>query len=154
MVTATVPPIALESLMNAARIFAATTVESVAQIGDTVTLPQLRILVLASTRPSVNNSDVAQALDVHLSSASRTCDRLVRSGLLSRQALPSDRRRVELILTCEGQKLVAEVTARRRATFSRILRQMSADDQTALSQALDVFVNLADEQAGRVLLQL
>lgn len=154
MVTATVPPIALESLMNAARIFAATTVESVAQIGDTVTLPQLRILVLASTRPSVNNSDVAQALDVHLSSASRTCDRLVRSGLLSRQALPSDRRRVELILTCEGQRLVAEVTARRRATFSRILRQMSADDQTALSQALDVFVNLADEQAERGLLQL
>ena len=154
MVTATVPPIALESLMTAARIFAATTVESVAQIGDTVTLPQLRILVLASTRPSVNNSDVAQALDVHLSSASRTCDRLVRSGLLSRQALPSDRRRVELILTCEGQKLVAEVTARRRATFSRILRQMSADDQTALSQALDVFVNLADEQAERGLLQL
>jgi DNA-binding MarR family transcriptional regulator len=154
MVTATVPPIALESLMNAARIFAATTVESVAPIGDTVTLPQLRILVLASTRPSVNNSDVAQALDVHLSSASRTCDRLVRSGLLSRQALPRDRRRVELILTCEGQKLVAEVTARRRATFSRILRQMSADDQTALSQALDVFVNLADEQAERVLLQL
>jgi DNA-binding MarR family transcriptional regulator len=154
MVTATVPPIALESLMNAARIFAATTVESVAPIGDTVTLPQLRILVLASTRPSVNNSDVAQALDVHLSSASRTCDRLVRSGLLSRQALPRDRRRVELILTCEGQKLVAEVTARRRATFNRILRQMSADDQTALSQALDVFVNLADEQAERVLLQL
>jgi len=154
MVTATVPPIALESLMAAARIFAATTVESVAQIGDTVTLPQLRILVLASTRPSVNNSDVAQALDVHLSSASRTCDRLVRSGLLSRQALPSDRRRVELILTCEGQRLVAEVTARRRATFSRILRQMSADDQTALSQALDVFVDLADEQAERGLLQL
>ena len=154
MVTAAPPPIALESLMNAARIFAATTAESVAQIGDTVTLPQLRILVLASTRPSVNNSDVAQALDVHLSSASRTCDRLVRSGLLSRQALPRDRRRVELILTCEGQKLVAEVTARRRATFNRILRQMSADDQTALSQALDVFVNLADEQAERVLLQL
>lgn len=154
MVTATVPPIALESLMAAARIFAATTVESVAQIGDTVTLPQLRILVLASTRPSVNNSDVAQALDVHLSSVSRTCDRLVRSGLLSRQPLPSDRRRVELILTCEGQRLVAEVTARRRATFSRILRQMSADDQTALSQALDVFANLADEQAERGLLQL
>jgi DNA-binding MarR family transcriptional regulator len=154
MVTATVPPIALESLMIAARIFAATTVESVAQIGDTVTLPQLRILVLASTRSSVNNSDVAQALDVHLSSASRTCDRLVRSGLLSRQALPSDRRRVELILTCKGQRLVAEVTARRRATFSRILTQMSADDQMALSQALDVFVNLADEQAERGLLQL
>lgn len=51
MVTATVPPIALESLMAAARIFAATTVKSVAQIGDTVTLRQLRILVLASTRP-------------------------------------------------------------------------------------------------------
>lgn len=153
MVTAAPPPIALESLMNAARIFAATTAESVAQIGDTVTLPQLRILVLASTRPSVNNSDVAQALDVHLSSASRTCDRLVRSGLLSRQTLPSDRRRIELTLTAQGQKLLAQVTAHRSASFSRILRQMSADDQTALSQALDVFVDLADELEQRGLLQ-
>ena len=153
MVTATAPSIALESLMRAARIFAATTAESVAQIGDTVTLPQLRVLMLASTRPSVKNSDVAQALDVHLSSASRTCDRLVRFGLLSRQALPSDRRRVELTLTPEGQKLLAQVTAHRRATFSRILKPMSADDQTALSQALETFVDLADEQEQRGLLQ-
>ena len=101
----------------------------------------------------MNNSDVAQALDVHLSSASRTCDRLVRSGLLSRQTLPSDRRRIELTLTAQGQKLLAQVTAHRSAWFSRILRRMSADDQTALSQALDVFVDLADELEQRGLLQ-
>jgi hypothetical protein len=42
--------IALDSLMSAARIFAGITAESIAQTGDAVTLPQLRVLVLASTR--------------------------------------------------------------------------------------------------------
>ena len=152
--TPRVPLIALESLMSAARIFAGITAESVAQVGDAVTLPQLRVLVLASARPALNNSDVAQALDVHLSSASRTCDRLVRAGLLSRRASPADRRCVELALTPEGEDLLATITAHRRAAFGRVLTRMPPEDQLALSQALGAFTDLADEEIERRLTQL
>jgi DNA-binding MarR family transcriptional regulator len=143
------PLIALDSVMRAARIFAGITAESVAQTDDAVTLPQLRVLVLASTRPALNNTEVADALDVHLSNASRTCDRLVQAGLLSRRESPTDRRRVELSLTREGEKLLAAITGHRQAAFSRILKQMPPQDQLALANALDSFTDLADEHIER-----
>jgi DNA-binding MarR family transcriptional regulator len=152
--TITEPLIALDSVMRAARIFAGITAESVAQTGDAVTLPQLRVLVLASTRPALNNTEVADALDVHLSNASRTCDRLVQAGLLSRRESSTDRRRVELSLTREGEKLLATITAHRQAAFSRILQQMPPQDQLALAHALDSFTDLADEHIERRYTQL
>jgi DNA-binding MarR family transcriptional regulator len=69
----------MQTLMNAARIFAPITAESVAQVGEGVTLPQLGVLVLASQPGHLNASGVAETLDVHLSSASRICDRLVQA---------------------------------------------------------------------------
>lgn len=145
---------ALDSLMGAARIFAGITAESIAQTGDAVTLPQLRVLVLASTRSALNNTEVAEALDVHLSNASRTCDRLVQAGMLSRRASPHDRRRVELSLTALGEDLLGTITAHRRAAFSRTLQQMPPDEQQALARALDAFTNLADEMSERRFAQL
>ena len=152
--TITEPLIALDSVMRAARSFAGITAESVAQTGDAVTLPQLRVLVLASTRPALNNTEVADALDVHLSNASRTCDRLVQADLLSRRESPTDRRRVELSPTRKGEKLLATITAHRQAVFSRILQQMSPQEQLALAHALDSFIDLADEHIERRYTQL
>ena len=104
----------METLLNAARIFTAITAESLAQVGEGVTVPQLRVLVLASQPGHLNATAVAAALDVHLSSASRTCDRLVQAGLLDRRDLPEDRRHVELTLTPAGQRLLATVNDHRR----------------------------------------
>jgi DNA-binding MarR family transcriptional regulator len=140
----------METLLNAARIFTAITAESVAQVGEGVTVPQLRVLVLASQPGRLNATAVAAALDVHLSSASRICDRLVQAGLLDRRDLPEDRRHVELTLTPAGQRLLASVNDHRRDVFTRILRRMAAADRAALTQALSQFVAAADEYAERV----
>ena len=96
----------VETLLGASRIFGAITAESVVQVGEGVTLPQLRVLVLASQPGHLNATGVAEALDVHLSSASRICDRLVQAGLLDRRDLPRDRRNVELTLTRAGERLL------------------------------------------------
>jgi DNA-binding MarR family transcriptional regulator len=135
----------METLLNAARIFTAITAESVAQVGEGVTVPQLRVLVLASQPGHLNATAVAAALDVHLSSASRICDRLVQAGLLDRRDLPEDRRHVELTLTPAGQRLLATVNDHRRDVFTRILRRMAAADRAALTQALSEFVTAAGE---------
>lgn len=135
----------METLLNAARIFTAITAESVAQVGEGVTVPQLRVLVLASQPGHLNATAVAAALDVHLSSASRICDRLVQAGLLDRRDLPEDRRHVELTLTPAGQRLLASVNDHRRDVFTRILRRMAAADRAALTQALSEFVAAASE---------
>ena len=135
----------METLLNAAHIFAAITAESIAQVGDGVTLPQLRVLVLASQPRHLNATGVAEALGVHLSSASRICDRLVRAGLLHRRDLPQDRRHVVLTLTPAGERLLVSVNDHRRDAFTRILRRMAAADRAALSQALSEFVAAAGE---------
>ena len=129
--------------MRAARNFAGVIAESLAQV-DEVTLPQLRVLVLASRRPALSNSDVAAALHVHLSNATRICDRLVAAGLLHRQESKADRRRVVLTLTARGDQVVAAVMNYRRTALVRILQQMPPETHDAFMAALDLFSSAAE----------
>jgi DNA-binding MarR family transcriptional regulator len=138
----------VETLLSAARVFSAITAESIAQVGEGVTLPQLRVLVLASQPGHLNATGVAEALGVHLSSASRICDRLVQAGLLDRRDLPRDRRNVELTLTSAGERLLETLNEHRREVFARLLRRMDAAEQDALTQALNRFIVAADEYGG------
>jgi DNA-binding MarR family transcriptional regulator len=139
----------METMLTAARVFAAITAESIAQSGAGVTLPQLRVLVLASRPGPLNATGVAEALDVHLSTASRICDRLVQGGLLDRRDRPEDRRQVELTLTDDGRELLSKVTDHRRAVFGHILRRMDADGRTSLIHALTEFINAAEDYDAR-----
>jgi DNA-binding MarR family transcriptional regulator len=134
----------MEAMLTAARVFAAITAEAIAQAGAGITLPQLRVLVLASRPGPLNATGVAEALDVHLSTASRICDRLVQGGLLDRRDRPEDRRQVELTLTDDGQKLLSKVTDHRQAVFGRILRRMDSDGRKSLIEGLTEFVNAAE----------
>jgi DNA-binding MarR family transcriptional regulator len=136
----------VETVVDAARVFSAVTAESIAQAGDGVTLPQLRVLTLASTAGSLNNSQVADALGVHISNASRICERLVQAGLLSRRDSPSDRRQVELTLTIEGRRVLDVVTNHRRGLFRRVLVHLSEEQRSNLGQALEDFTESADRQ--------
>jgi DNA-binding MarR family transcriptional regulator len=140
---------ALDAVVRASRFFAAVTAESIAQAGDGVTLPQLRVLVLASTVGTLNNTAVAEALDVHISNASRLCDRLVQAGLLTRRDAPSDRRQVELSLTLKGAELVEAVFSHRREVFGRTLKAMRPQEHRALAGALTSFAEIGEEQLDR-----
>jgi DNA-binding MarR family transcriptional regulator len=139
----------MDTLLSAARVFAAITAEAIAQVEEGVTLPQMRVLVLASQPGQLNATGVAQALDIHLSSASRICDRLVQAGLLDRRDLPQDRRNVELTLTPAGERLLASVNDHRREVFRRILRRMDSAERESLAAALSVFVGAAEEYSTR-----
>jgi len=141
----------VETVVRAARVFSAVTAESIAQAGAGITLPQLRVLVLASTSSELNNNAVAEALDVHISNASRICERLVQAGLLRRRHAPSDRRQVQLDLTPEGTRLVSAVADHRRTIFSQTLSAMDDDGQTRLVAALEAFIDVTEVHViGRV----
>ncbi len=135
----------VEVMVAAARVFAGITAESLARAGAGITLPQLRVLVLASTSATLNATEVATALDIHLSTSSRLCDRLVQAGLLDRRDRPDDRRQLLLTLTDEGRELLSMITEHRRTVFSRILRRLDPADSAALAQSLGSFIEAAHE---------
>jgi DNA-binding MarR family transcriptional regulator len=86
----------VEAVMLAARVLVGVSAQSVAALDDTVTLPQLRVLVMVSSRGQLNLGAVAAGLGVHASNATRTVDRLVVAGLISRSEDPTDRRHLAL----------------------------------------------------------
>lgn len=131
--------------MLAARALVAVIARSVAEVEATVTVPQLRILVLVATRDQVNLGSVAAELGVHPSNASRACDRLVEAGLLRRRDSTTDRRNLVLELSPQGEELVASVIENRRAAMQAILSRMSTQDRTGLAPALRAFAAAAGE---------
>jgi len=142
---------ATELLVSASRALVAIAARSLGRVEDQVTLPQYRALVVLATRGALRPVDLADALDVTPSTATRMCDRLVRKGLMERAHRDSDRREVELRLSAEGRRLVNEVTARRRRDLRRVLSRISASDQASLIQALRVFTDAAGEATDTAL---
>jgi DNA-binding MarR family transcriptional regulator len=134
--------------MAAARVFVGVVAASVAEVDDTVTAPQLRVLVLTASRGPWNMAAVAEALQVHPSNATRTVDRLVQSGLLLRRDSPMDRRNVELTLSRRGQTLVRSVMDHRRRALERVLQAMPADCRHDLVPALQSFADAAGEPSA------
>lgn len=120
---------------------------SIAEVDDSVTVPQLRVLVMVDTRGPLNLAAVAAGLSVNPSNASRICERLIRAGLLDRQESPDDRRNIVLSLTDAGGRLVHRVTKHRRTAITRVLRDMDAQDRELLKTALDRFATAAGEPA-------
>ncbi|MEE2034910.1 MarR family transcriptional regulator [Rhodococcus sp. CC-R104] len=131
--------------MWASRALVGIAAASVAEVEDTVTMPQLRILVLIGTHGPVNLAAVAETLEVNPSNASRAVDRLMKAGLLDRRDSPADRRNVHLTLTQAGAALVETVSSHRRRAIAAVLARMESEDRDALAVALRRFAATAGE---------
>src|SRR5262249_26208939 len=116
-----------------------------AGVADDVTLPQYRALVVLASRGSQRVADLAEALGVLPSTATRMTDRLVAKGLVRRARLPHDRRTVRVALSAQGRALVAEVTARPREEIGRVMAEVPQEAWPRLVAALRMFAQAAGE---------
>jgi DNA-binding MarR family transcriptional regulator len=135
----------VDAFIGASRALVAVAARSLADLGEEVTLPQYRALVVLRTRGSQRAADLAGLLDVTPSTASRMIERLVRKRLVRRARSKDDRRAVRVHLTAAGQQVVVEVTERRRAEIERILAQMPVRGRKTLTAALRTFAAAAGE---------
>ncbi|HET7358324.1 MAG TPA: MarR family transcriptional regulator [Nocardioidaceae bacterium] len=124
--------------------------ESISQVEQEVTMPQLRVLMLAATQAPLNLLTVAADLGVHPSNATRTCDRLVRAGLLDRRTSERDRRHLAMTLTPAGHRLVDQVLGHRRRQVERALDKMSPEDRAALVRSLAALAEAAEADTGQL----
>lgn len=131
--------------MRAAQVLGAVVANSVAEVEDQVSPPQLRVLVFLARQGPLNLAAVAASMGVHPSNATRAVERLVVAGLVHRRDDPTDRRHVVLTLTAAGQTVVDSVIARRRAAIEEVVQQMPQTKRRALSGAFESFADAAGE---------
>lgn len=137
-------------MLTASRALVGVSARSLADVEDTVTIAQFRILVLLTSQGRTTLVQLAARLGVNASTAQRQVDRLVREELVDRRENPDDRRQVLLVPTAQGARLVEAVTERRRAEIARIVQTLPGEDRTALVAALEAFAAAANEPtAGR-----
>ncbi|MFM7092977.1 MAG: MarR family winged helix-turn-helix transcriptional regulator, partial [Actinomycetota bacterium] len=91
--------------------------------------------------------DLAEALRVDPSTATRAIQRLEKLDLARRSALPSDGRVVTVSATAAGRERHAIIGERRLKAMSQILSRFSAEELVVLADLLDRFVKSIDEVA-------
>lgn len=126
----------VDAVMTASRALLAVAARSVAAVDEDVTLPQYRALVVLAQHGARRPADLATALAVTPSTATRMCDRLVAKGLAQRARDGADRREVTVELSPAGTDLVRDVTRRRRAELRDLLTAIPADRRGAVVDAL------------------
>jgi DNA-binding MarR family transcriptional regulator len=133
----------VNAVLSASRALVAVAARSLADAAEQVTLAQYRTLVVLASQGPSSLAHLAEAVGVAPATATRMCDRLVRKGLVRRRAVKDNRRQVSLTLSDAGQKLIDDVTTRRRDEIRRIVSAMSLGDYDVLVQALGRFADAA-----------
>jgi DNA-binding MarR family transcriptional regulator len=135
----------VDAVVSASRALVAVAARSLAGMADDVTLPQYRVLVELASRGPLGGGELAAALAVSPSTASRMIERLVRKSLVRRTHPASDRRSVRLAISAQGRDLVDTVTRRRRAEVARILGRIDRAGRGQVAEALRTFAAAAGE---------
>jgi len=131
----------VDAVLEACRSLVAISAWSVESVADQVDLVQLRVLVVLATRGASSLKDVADAARLHLTRASRACDRLVGKRLINRSDDPLDRRVLQLSLTPAGDAVVRKVMNARRDAVAPVLAAMSSTRRTELVRSLRAFAD-------------
>jgi DNA-binding MarR family transcriptional regulator len=136
--------LATRATLTASRALVGVAARSLAAIEGAITLPQYRALVLLSYgEQTVGN--LAGRLDIHPSTATRLCDRLLGRELIERSTSKESRREVVVRLSRDGERVVRDVAARRRREVRRIIGQLNRRDQQRVAEGFALFAAAAGE---------
>jgi DNA-binding MarR family transcriptional regulator len=143
-------PDVVDAVVRASRALVGITVKALASVSDEVTLPQLRTLGVVGLEGPQTVSALAERLDVHASTMTRMCSRLVARNLVVRTPSASDRREVVIELTTQGRALVDAVLDKRRREIDAVVRRMTPDDRGRVVSALELFSEAKGAPDARV----
>jgi DNA-binding MarR family transcriptional regulator len=121
---------------------------SLAVVTDTVTVPQLWVLVVLSNHGPLRTGEIAEHLGVNQSSLTRLADRMVAAGLITRSTGRSDRREVIISATDRGVQALADITAARRQEIAAVLGRLGPAEQDAVRIGFELFARAADEPSA------
>lgn len=108
--------------------------------GPLVEAAQVDVLDTLFAHDGIRMSELADAINVEASTATRTIERLVKTGLVDRRTDPTDQRVVCIALTDQGLSTVNEIQQRRRELLLQSLERFDQQQRNDLADLLDAFV--------------
>ena len=138
-----------DAVLAACRVLVALSAQSIVAVDDLADVTQVRVLVIVASTEPVSLGVLAEAAQLHPSTASRLCDRMVAEKLLDRSDDPSNRRALNLRLTAKGRRVIAVMVRHRREAIMPILRAMPASGRRNLVTALRAFADAGGEPPDR-----
>jgi DNA-binding MarR family transcriptional regulator len=101
-----------------------------------VSAGQLSILGLIAGNPGIGVADLASREGTSMPSICTHIDRLEASGLVTRRQAERDRRRVDLEVTPEGERVLKVIRNKRTAWLSARLTKLADTDLAAVAAAI------------------
>jgi DNA-binding MarR family transcriptional regulator len=112
-----------------------------------VTGGQVSLLVQIYRNPTIGVRELAGLEGISPAAISGHVRRLEKAGLVDRALDASDRRRQGLVVTPKGVDLLRSVKRRRTAWLAKRLETLSPQELEAVDSAVDVLVQLLEEEA-------
>jgi DNA-binding MarR family transcriptional regulator len=112
---------------------------------DALEQGQMDTLDLLAQRRSMRMSELADALRVDPSTATRAVQRLVNVGLASRMASDEDGRVVMVAITEAGRQRHADVAERRSEVMTHVLGDFEPAERHQLADLLERFIGSVDD---------
>lgn len=107
---------------------------------------QVSLLVAIKYTPGIGVRELAARERVSAPAMSNHVDRLERDGVVARTPSATDKRRVGLTLTADGERLLRRVRSRRTAWLTQRLDALAPAELAAIEAALDPLTRLLPEE--------
>ena len=114
---------------------------------------QMDTLDLLIQRPEWRMSELAEALRVDPSTATRAVQRLVNDGLAERQPSGADGRVVMVVASAEGRRRHEDVAMRRVHAMGRLLAVFDATERADLADLMMRFVHSLDDLVAELVVE-
>ncbi|KAA0698804.1 MarR family transcriptional regulator [Neorhizobium sp. P12A] len=138
-------------LMTGRRMIGRLAIQNVAPGLELSNLDVLDAVRRAETNGEVTVGTIAEVLRIDPSRASRIVADMVSRGVLRRKASQADARRIVVVMTALGQRLLSEIQAQKMSVIEGVVADWPAEDIEAFSKLFNRFVGGYEEAfRGRI----
>jgi len=110
-----------------------------------ITPPQFNALLVLASNDNLTMGELCKRLFLASSTVTDLVDRMEKSGLVTRERDPEDRRVIRLKVLDRGHELIQKVMARRIAYLTQVLSQVDPEQREHLRDALHSLYNIMTE---------
>jgi DNA-binding MarR family transcriptional regulator len=110
-----------------------------------ISMPQLGILMQLHFRENCGISDISDRFHITNAAASQLAEKLVQSGLISREEDPHDRRAKLLNLTDKAKELIQQNLEKRYRWVDQLIGKLTAEERLKINEALNIMTQAAKE---------